>query len=456
MTLLPDAHYLFATSRLHPGRDGGYTVSVLRRAQQFATHGGAKPILLTVDLAPNYDEHRAGFRELGLAEESTVIRNLFEEAIADPGWLWAAADPNLVETTAEYDDHTDAAGDPILRTPRIPRPDWHRTTEPVLAFRDGRVVGGFEGFGALYRAWVRHVIDGLDQSAAAGSKPTVIIAESRQVGELLPALRSPTVRLVHTVHSTHTMPPHEWDSPVDVLWGGWLEHLDRYDAVVFPTEAQRDDVARRFGERTRLEFVPHALEAAPADTAARDPRLVAMITRLVPLKRVDHLVRAVAGLRERGIDAALEVYGDGPSRAELDALIAELSVADAVTLVGHVPDPAVRIGRAAASALTSTYEGQPLAILEALMQGTPVVSYDINYGPRDMIEHGVNGLLVPAGDIDALTDALAEVLENDELRARLAAGARATVDRFGPAPVVQRWAILLTEILAAPGVSPVE
>lgn len=448
MTLLPDAHYLFATSRLHPGRDGGYTVSVLRRAQQFAAYGGAKPLLLTVDLTPSYDEHRAGFRELGLADDSTVIRNLFEDAIADPSWLWAAADPSLVETTTEYADHLDAAGNPVLRTPTIPRPDWHRTTAPLLVFRDGRVVGGFEGFGALYRAWVGHIIQGFGHGPGVASKPVVVVAESRQVGELLWPLRSDRVRLVHTVHSSHTMPPHRWDSPVDVLWGGWLEHLDRYDTVVFPTQAQREDVARRFGEQTRLEVVPHALAADPADTTVRDPRLVAMITRLVPLKRVDHVIRAIAALRSRGLPVRLDVYGEGPERAELEALIAELGVTEAVSLLGYVPDAATRVGRAAIAVLTSTYEGQGLAILEALMQATPVVSYDINYGPREMIEHGVNGLLVSTGDIDALTDALALVLEDEDLRARLTAGARATLDRLGPASIVRRWADLVSALLA--------
>src|SRR5690606_23298260 len=101
---------------------------------------------------------------------------------------------------------------------------------------------------------------------------------------------------------------HEWDSPVDELWGGWLEGLEYYDAVVFPTGAQRDDVARRFGEPTRLEVIPHALDAAvEAGRADTDPLLIAMITRLVPLKRVDHVVHAVANLRERGVPARLEV-----------------------------------------------------------------------------------------------------------------------------------------------------
>ncbi|HRQ00031.1 MAG TPA: glycosyltransferase, partial [Terrimesophilobacter sp.] len=72
MTGFPAAHYVFATSRLHPGRDGGYTVSVLRRAAQFRRFGEVSPLLLTVDLTADYGPHRAGFIDLGLADESTV------------------------------------------------------------------------------------------------------------------------------------------------------------------------------------------------------------------------------------------------------------------------------------------------------------------------------------------------------------------------------------------------
>lgn len=446
----PDANYVFVTSRLHPGRDGGYTVAVLRRAAQFREFGGAQPLLLTVDLTPDYDEHRAGFVELGLADDATVIRNLFEDAVADPSWLWNAADPSITETTTDTDDH--AAVSVTLRTPSVPRPDWHRTTAPLLALRDGSVVGGFEGFGGLYRAWVRHVIAGLDSS-----RPTVLIAESRQVGELLTPLRStapgaPEVSLVHTVHSAHTLPPHEWDSPVDTMWGGWLDMLGDFDAVVFPTAAQRDDVARRFGRPTHLEAIPHALtpavETLPRDDAgASDSLTVAMVTRLVPLKRVDHVIRSIAALRERGVDARLDVYGDGPERAALEQLAADLGITDRVALHGHVSDPTARVATADVSVLTSTYEGQSLVVLESLLVGVPVVAYDVNYGPAEMIVHGENGVLVPSGDNAALTVALAQVLENAALRERFAAHAPRIAELFGPEPVMRRWAALLTNLL---------
>src|SRR5690606_28812686 len=125
----------------------------------------------------------------------------------------------------------------------------------------------------------------------------------------------------------------DWNSPVDELWGGWIAGLDGYDAVVFLTATQRDDIVRRFGEPTRLVVVPHALEAG--GVFETDPLLVAMTTSLISRKRVDHVIRAVAALRDRDIDATLEVYGEGPSRAELEALINKLDIADAVSLLGY-------------------------------------------------------------------------------------------------------------------------
>ncbi len=451
----PRANLLIATSRLHPASDGGYTIAAMNRARQLRD-AGADPILLTVDFAADYDEHRDGFRRIGLADEGTVLRNLYEEARADPSWLIAAADPGLDGristgsitessiTEGPHTEHPDAAGRPLLRTPLVPRADWHRATDTITVYDDGEPVGTLAGFGALYRAWVNHVIAGLDPDL-----PTVIIAESRQVGELLIPLRDARTKLVHTVHNAHTMPPHEWDSPMDALWSGWIDTLAGYDAVTFPTARQRDDVIRRFGGPTRFEVIPSAVPAprAEAPSPQRDPLLTVVVARLAPQKRVDRAIRAIAAVRQRGILARLDVYGDGPLRGELEALIDELQLRNAVRLLGYDPAVTERIGEASLLLLTSEYEGQSLVILEGFNRGTPAVAFDVNYGPSELIDEGVSGHLVPVGDIDRFADTIADVLSNPPVLAGLIDGARLSAERMSVAAVMERWRRLLTELV---------
>ena len=129
-------------------------------------------------------------------------------------------------------------------------------------------------------------------------------------------------------------------------------------------------------------------------------------------------------------DARLDVYGEGPLRDELQRLIDELGVTASVTLHGET-DARNAVLDGAALFLTSTaFEGQGLSIAEALSRGLPVVSTDARYGPRDAIDGA--GVLVPPGDVDALADAVVELLRDDARRAELASRARAAAAAFTP------------------------
>jgi poly(glycerol-phosphate) alpha-glucosyltransferase len=475
----PEANYFVAGSRLRPGLDGGYTIATLRRAQQMAQQAGVHPVLLTFDFWPDYDAVVDEFTRIGLMDGRVSLRNLLQDARRSPGFLRerAVASGSLVETdsdsvvgfepSTEVDSTgtpwrtawTDAAtgatvytdllgldGRPLLRVPYVSgRADWHRAPIDITVFGDdGMPVGTLAGFGELYRTWVRHVFSTTD-----GSRTNVVVCESRQVGELLVDLPGDDVRLVHTVHSAHTSAPHRWDSPIDGLWQSWFEVVHRFDAVLWLSQRQREAVERRFGERDNFWVVPHAIEAVPGDRAvARDPNLVVMIGRLVPLKRLDHALRAFQSVREANPLARLVFYGDGPDEQRLRGLTVDLRVQDAVEFRGHQPDAADALSGAAALMLSSTYEGQPLVILEALARGCPVVSYDIDYGPSDMLEHGVSGLLVPDGDIRALGAALGSVLGDHDLQEALSRGALKASERFTPEKTMGRMAELLAQVVS--------
>lgn len=443
MTVFPPAEYLVLSSRLVPGLDGGFTIATMQRARHMAAagvDGGRGPWLMTVDPASHasHDAHRAEFVRLGLLEDPARLRNLFDEAGAGSrgqgaaDWLVRAAQPGTLAPKLEYRTIMDATGHPIVELPVIVGdPDWHLSTAPVGVWGPYGLAGVLDGFGGLYRAWLSHVVAMLRVAAEDPHRPVVIVCESRQLGELLVSFAEPGVRIVHTVHTAHTEPPHTPDAPLNALWTRWFAAMDAFDAVLWPTAAQAAAVGDRFGARDTFAVVPHPAEpvAAPTPAGARTPGRVVMLNRLAPGKRVDHAIRAFVGVAAEIPGARLDIYGDGPLRTELDALIGELGLRDVVALRGHVAEASDQLDDAALLLLTTAFEGQGLVVVEALSHGCPVISYDVGYGPHDMLSGG-GGLLVPSGDVAALAAAITRVLADAALREQLGAEAVAAAHRM--------------------------
>lgn len=456
----PDAEYVILSSRLIPDHDGGFTLATLARARQMAAagvHGGLGPLLLTLDpgTAAAHAQHRAAFAGRDLVVDPTRMRNLFDEA-ADPrggaaAWLRSAAVPGGPDPSLEYREITDAAGRRILALPVIAGdPDWHVSTAPVAVYDErGRVAGVVDGFGALYRAWLEHVVEGL--RAGDGTRPVVVICESRQLGELFAGWDDPALRLVHTIHTIHLEPPFTPDSALNTLWSRWFTLAERFDAVIWPTAAQRDDVEARFGTSDVHVVVPNAVPAAAsvAPLAARDAGRVVMLNRLAPGKRVEHAIRAFAAVVAAVPGASLDIYGEGAERERLQALIDELGMPAHIALRGLTNDGGAVLDAASVFLSTSAFEGQGLSLAEALVHGCPVVAYDIRYGPRDLLAGG-GGVLVPDADVEALAAALIALLTDVELRARLSAEAVAASRAVHPDHAMAALAQAVTDVLGRP------
>lgn len=152
------------------------------------------------------------------------------------------------------------------------------------------------------------------------------------------------------------------------------------------------------------------------------------VGRLVPWKGQSLLVEATARLVELGIDAHLTLIGDGPKRAELETLADRCRIPDRVTLLGAVGQDEIRAHyeRADAVCLPSFAEGVPVVLMEAMALQRPVVSTRI-MGIPELVEDGVEGLLVPPGDLGSLVRALERLAEDRELGERIGRAGRAKV-----------------------------
>ncbi|MRH29106.1 glycosyltransferase [Microbacterium sp. SYP-A9085] len=456
MTSFPHAAYVVLSSRLIPDLDGGYTLATLARARQMAAagvHDGAGPLLLTVDpgTAADHARHRREFDERDLVTDPARMRNLFDEASASGGgaarWLRDAAKTGQPDPALEYRVVADGA----VALPVIPHdPDWHICTAPV-AVRDaaGTTIGVLDGFGALYRAWLDHVVAQLRHGDPA--LPVVVLCESRQLGELLAGWGDPGVRLIHAIHTIHLEPPYSPDAPVNALWSRWFALAERFDAVLWLTAEQRADARRRFRLDGVHVVVPHGVSAAASvvPPARREKGRVVMLNRLASGKRIDHAIRAFADVVTAVPAARLDVYGDGSERAALQRLIDERGLGAHIALHGSVTDPDRVLNEASVLLFTSAFEGQGLAVVEALAHGCPVVSYDVRYGPRDALADG-GGILVPDGDVAGLTAALVRVLDDPELRVRLSREAVQSARRVDPEHVMDALAAAVRDVLAVP------
>lgn len=282
-----------------------------------------------------------------------------------------------------------------------------------------------------------------------GTDRVFLTVESRRADPEILTYSRPNVKQLYVLHNPHIAPPFNNPARIRPTYRQLLDNAKRIGSVVFLTDAQRADAEAKYGRRENFVVIPHAARAATRDPSiVRDPNLVVMLARLDPQKQLGEAIRAFARVVREVPKARLEIYGRGPDQATLQQLIDRLGLAGSVTLKGYTSDAARVYQTASLSLLTSAYEGFGLVVLESLSHGCPVVSYDLQYGPADIITQGENGFLVPQGDRGALTRQIVTVLRDPALRDRLsAAGPRAVAD-FSPEVFVARWSAEFNRLAA--------
>jgi glycosyltransferase involved in cell wall biosynthesis len=220
------------------------------------------------------------------------------------------------------------------------------------------------------------------------------------------------------------------------------------DAVVVLGEGERTAFEAITKGATPVHAIPNAVPALPGERARLEAHTVLAVGRLRRVKGYDRLIRAFATVVGDHPDWQLRICGDGRERAALQALVGELGLAAHVQLIGLVRHVEHELERASVFVLSSRAEGLPLALLEAMSKGVPVVSFDCPTGPREVIAHGVDGLLVPNGDEAALGRAIAALIEDDALRRRLGSAAIRKAEAFGIGGVGERWETFVSGLMA--------
>jgi len=199
--------------------------------------------------------------------------------------------------------------------------------------------------------------------------------------------------------------------------------------------------------------IPAAGAAAPGADGTRAGRLVVTVGRLSEEKGHDRLLEAFARIAAARPAWQLLIAGEGPRRAEIEALRDRLGLGARVALPGLVRDVNGLLARADLYVLASRREVFPMALCEAMASGVPAVAMEYRPAVREIVHDGVDGVVVPADDVPALARAMARLMDDDALRRRLGARAVEVVRRYGLDRVLGLWDELLGA-LARPGAVP--
>jgi glycosyltransferase involved in cell wall biosynthesis len=317
--------------------------------------------------------------------------------------------------------------------------------------RGGRDWGAFWTLVRLIREFKPHVVH--THTAKAGALGRIAAW----------ACRVPVV--VHTYHG-HVFDAYFSPAKTRLVVAAERFLARRAHALVAVTDRVRRDVlARGIGRDDTVVVVPLGLDldplvAAPArrgelrrelgiDAAAP---LVGIVARLVPVKAHETFLEAARAIAPVRPDAVFLVVGDGERRAELEALAAGLGLSARVRFLGWRADLDRLYADLDVVVLTSKNEGSPVALIEAMAAGRPVVSTRAG-GVEDVVTDGETGLLVPVGDAAAVARAILALLDDPARAARLGTAARASaVARFGSGRLVGDIDALYRRLLAQRGV----
>jgi glycosyltransferase involved in cell wall biosynthesis len=278
-------------------------------------------------------------------------------------------------------------------------------------------------------------------------RPQVVHTHTAKAGFLgrLAALSTSGARpvIVHTFHG------HVLEGYFGRLASAFYRLLERWlargtDRLVAVSNATVADLVRlRVAGEQKFEVIPVgldldgflALSGGEGDAfrqevgAGPEDLLLVYAGRLVPIKRVDRAIRAVAQARQKGVQARLAIVGDGPLRAELTALRDALRLGDSVRFLGYRERLEDVIAAADVAILTSDNEGTPVFLIEAAAGAKPAVATAVG-GVPDVVT-SETGRLVPPEDVSALAQAIESLARDPELRVRLGRGAREHVrERF--------------------------
>ena len=233
-------------------------------------------------------------------------------------------------------------------------------------------------------------------------------------------------------------------------WGSRLfPYMRRFaarhsDAVVVLTKRDETNYRTHIRRCAPLYVIPNPVQPKEGCYDS-DSRKILSVGHLLENKGYHRAIQVAAKVLPQHPDWQWVICGEGPERPRLEEMIREKGLEAQVSLPGLVRDMDSMYRKAAMLVMTSQMEGLPMVLLEGKAYRLPLVAFDIMTGPSDIIDDGTNGFLVEPFDLDAMADKLRLLMEDDDLRCKMAENSAVGMEKFSEETIMNTWKKVLEE-----------
>lgn len=217
----------------------------------------------------------------------------------------------------------------------------------------------------------------------------------------------------------------------------------KYDAFVVLTKEDR----QHWGNSHNITVIPNFIKVIPEQRSEVVQKRVLAVGRLSYQKGFDRLINIWEVIYRKHKEWSLDIYGSGEERGNLLNLIEQKGLSKTITIHNSVSDLSQIYVQSSIYVLTSRYEGFPMVLLEAMSFGLPIVSYQCQCGPADLISNGCDGFLIEENDVDTFIEKLSLLMDDFNVRRMISNNTMRKINKFRQEFIMPIWEELFEQIL---------
>lgn len=464
------ATFYFLNSDLSETLTGIESNSLLR-ARMFQNYLNISPIIATSSYNPRLHTRQEALVQAGLLDRNTKLINLYDQIQETANWNNGGqikgcrndhADTSINENFIRKDTYDDRGflsrtqfinpEEEKIHSEQFYRLDGsicikryfnftgsnNRLTNIQLLDHKGERSKSFGSEAELIEFWIRGMINDNLHSIVFVDNHRVFYPVIRQINQF-------NLSIVCTIHSSHLQRNQDYlHGKINSQYENIFDDLSKPDALIFLTNLQRQHVNLRFEDFNNTFTIPRPIEEVDvADFNKRLPFKVVCAGNHADEVQLKSILRAFRQIAANIPDASLDIYGFDEKEGYIIEQINNLG------LMGHVfrhkftTDFTEMFDRASISIIPRRVEGFPSLLVESIAHGCPTISFDINYGQTDIIEHGINGFLVQPRSEIQIAEYILDLFENPDKREKMSREAYSRANSFKPDQLAEKWSYVL-------------